>query len=65
MLFLDGVSTAEQVSETSGRGVGTAAIRSTIRALGGEVKIRPRDLGGTTLEIYIPTRLFGRHDRAA
>jgi len=39
-LFSDGVSTADEVSETSGRGVGLAAVDSVVRELGGEIAVQ-------------------------
>jgi chemotaxis protein histidine kinase CheA len=39
-LFTDGVSTAEKVTDISGRGVGMAALQATVRALGGNIAIQ-------------------------
>jgi len=38
-LFADGVSTADTVTQTSGRGVGMAAVQAACRALGGEISV--------------------------
>ena len=38
-LFADGLSTKDSVSETSGRGVGLAAVRAACRELGGDVSV--------------------------
>ena len=51
VLFLDGVSTAEAVSESSGRGVGLAAVRAFARRMGGDAKIGANPTGGTRLEV--------------
>jgi chemotaxis protein histidine kinase CheA len=40
---LEGLSTAEKVSQTSGRGVGLAAIRSIAQKFRGDVHIKDRD----------------------
>jgi two-component system, chemotaxis family, sensor kinase CheA len=40
MIFLPGVSTAEKVSDVSGRGVGMDAVRSFVRQHGGEIELR-------------------------
>jgi signal transduction histidine kinase len=38
-LFADGISTAAEVSETSGRGVGLAAVRAAVEELGGGIEV--------------------------
>lgn len=53
LLFEAGVSTADKVTITSGRGVGLAAIRSLARDLGGEVAIANRDGGGAELRVEL------------
>jgi two-component system chemotaxis sensor kinase CheA len=51
LIFVGGLSTAEQVSETSGRGVGMAAIQRAVEALGGTLSVTS-DLGrGTEFRI--------------
>lgn len=55
VLFQSGMSTADEVSATSGRGVGLSAIRDITLELGGQVRLEPREQGsGTCLEIIIP-----------
>lgn len=57
VLFLDGVSTAEKVSTTSGRGVGLAAIQQLCSEHAGQVRIRPNEKGpGTCLELTLPIK---------
>lgn len=57
LLFAPGFSTAEQMSDVSGRGVGMDAVRTTIRELGGEV-VMQSELGvGTTSQIRLPLTL--------
>ena len=53
-LFHDGVSTAAQVSELSGRGVGMGAVRAAARALGGDVVVHSQPGRGTRVEITFP-----------
>jgi len=53
-LFADGVSTKDDVTEVSGRGVGLAALRQVCQMLGGSIAIHS-DLGrGTRLTIRVP-----------
>lgn len=55
VLFLDGVSTATQVSQTSGRGVGLSAIQHMCRQLKGAARLSSNETGpGTCLELRIP-----------
>ncbi|MDQ3233280.1 MAG: ATP-binding protein [Pseudobdellovibrionaceae bacterium] len=51
VLFLDGVSTAEATSETSGRGVGLSAIKSICSELGGSISMEDAEGGGTVLRM--------------
>lgn len=57
LIFQPGLSTAEYVSETSGRGVGMDVVRTNIQALGGAVEIDSRLGVGTTFRIQIPLTL--------
>jgi two-component system chemotaxis sensor kinase CheA len=50
-LFADGVSTREEVSETSGRGIGLAALRQVIANLGGHIDVQSTWGRGTRFEI--------------
>lgn len=54
LLFQSGLSTADQVSDISGRGVGLDAVLSKIHALGGEVTVRSVPGQGTTFVIRLP-----------
>ncbi len=55
LLFADGISTAEQTTESSGRGVGLAALKSLCEGRGGTVRLANRKLGqGSCLEITFP-----------
>ena len=53
-LFADGVSTLEEASEYSGRGVGLGAIREACRLKGGMVRVTSRSGVGTTFEFTFP-----------
>jgi two-component system chemotaxis sensor kinase CheA len=54
LIFLPGFSTAEVVSDLSGRGVGMDVVRKNIDALRGNVKIDSRPGRGTRFSIYLP-----------
>ncbi|MDM4015022.1 ATP-binding protein [Roseiconus lacunae] len=53
-LMFDGVSTRDHVTETSGRGVGMAAVRSSCEKLGGEMQIESALGHGTTITFTFP-----------
>ncbi|PTL59161.1 chemotaxis protein CheA [Paraconexibacter algicola] len=57
LLFAPGFSTAETVGDLSGRGVGMDAVRTKIRALGGEVVLTAVPGQGTSAEIRLPLTL--------
>lgn len=57
LLFAPGFSTAEQVGDLSGRGVGMDAVREKIRRLGGEVFVTSAPGEGTVAEIRLPLTL--------
>jgi two-component system chemotaxis sensor kinase CheA len=53
-LFWDGLSTAEGITEVSGRGVGMSAVREAARALGGTVSVASTPGAGTTIRFCFP-----------
>ena len=53
-IFHPGLSTAQSVSEVSGRGVGMDAVKATIESLGGDVELRTEVGRGTTTLLYVP-----------
>lgn len=57
LIFLPGFSTAEKVTNISGRGVGMDVVRSNIERIGGMVDIQNRIGRGTTIKIKIPLTL--------
>lgn len=57
LIFAPGFSTAEQVSDVSGRGVGMDVVRKNIADLGGSVHMRSVEGRGCTLTIRLPLTL--------
>jgi len=57
LIMRPGLSTADEVSSVSGRGVGLDAVERTIHALGGEVRILSEIGKSTTFELAVPTTL--------
>lgn len=57
LLFLPSFSTAKQVSDVSGRGVGLDVVRSKIEALSGEVEVKSKLGVGSTWTIRLPLTL--------
>ncbi len=56
-LFLPGFSTAEKVTDLSGRGVGMDAVKSKVEALGGRLMIDSAPGKGTSVKIKLPITL--------
>lgn len=54
LVFRAGLSTAEEVSKVSGRGVGMDAVKATIEAMGGRVELDSQSGLGTTTALYVP-----------
>jgi len=59
-LFADGVTSREEVSELSGRGVGTAAVWEAVRRLQGEVEVSSQPGRGTRVRLRVPCPTLGR-----
>lgn len=57
LIFQPGFSTADQVTDLSGRGVGMDVVRRNIQALGGEVQIESHTGTGTRTLIRLPLTL--------
>ena len=57
LIFLPGFSTARQVSNVSGRGVGMDVVRRKIQALGGRCLIRSTPGQGTRFQVTLPLTL--------
>ena len=56
-IFRAGFSTAEKVTNVSGRGVGMDVVRSNIEKIGGTIELRSAPAKGTTFTIKIPLTL--------
>jgi len=54
LIFMPGFSTAEVVSDISGRGVGMDVVRTKIESLGGSVSLRSTMGEGTTIALKLP-----------
>ena len=57
LIFMPGFSTAETVSDISGRGVGMDVVRRSIQALGGRIAIASRPGKGSTFTMSLPLTL--------
>jgi len=57
LIFAPGFSTAEQVTDVSGRGVGMDVVKRNIASMGGSVDIRSARGFGTTISISLPLTL--------
>lgn len=53
-LFADGLSTAQTVTSTSGRGIGMAAVKSSCEALGGRITVDSQPGRGTEIRFDFP-----------
>ena len=57
MIFLPGFSTAEKVTNVSGRGVGMDVVKTNVEKIGGTVDVQSTACQGTTVKIKIPLTL--------
>jgi two-component system chemotaxis sensor kinase CheA len=57
VVFAPGFSTAETVTDISGRGVGMDVVKRNIHAMGGHVEIASRQGKGTSVKIVLPLTL--------
>lgn len=57
LLFLPGFSTAKEVSNLSGRGVGMDVVKQAIQKLGGRISISSKPGHGSTFSISLPLTL--------
>src|SRR5699024_6241433 len=57
LILSSGFSTAEEVSDISGRGVGLDVVKNTIESLGGSISIESKYGEGTTFSIQLPLTL--------
>ncbi|MEK7431877.1 MAG: Hpt domain-containing protein [Cyanobacteriota bacterium] len=57
LIFLPGFSTAEKITEISGRGVGLDVVNSMIQDLGGKISVQSEIGKGTTFKLSLPLTL--------
>jgi len=57
LIFLPGFSTAEKITNVSGRGVGMDVVKTNIEKIGGTVEVHTRPGQGTTVKMKIPLTL--------
>jgi len=57
LMFLPGLSTAEVVNETSGRGIGMDAVKSVIEGLKGSIEVESTLQKGTLFRLRLPLTL--------
>jgi len=57
LIFAPGFSTATEVTDISGRGVGMDVVRRNIQSMGGHVQLDSREGHGTTTRIVLPLTL--------
>ena len=57
LIFGAGVSTADQITDISGRGVGMDVVKTNIHKLGGAIKLDTHAGEGTTITIMLPLTL--------
>ena len=54
LIFMQGFSTAEKVTELAGRGIGMDVVRSEVNALGGRIETQTEPGQGTTFKLVLP-----------
>ena len=54
LIFLPGLSTAKQVTDVSGRGIGMDVVRDSIQKLGGKIEVSFKPGQGTDFMLYLP-----------
>ena len=54
LIFMPGFSTAQQVTELAGRGIGMDVVRSEVNALGGRIETTTAAGRGTTFKLVLP-----------
>lgn len=57
LILTSGFSTADKISDISGRGVGLDVVKNTIESLGGTISVHSEDNVGTTFLIQLPLTL--------
>lgn len=54
LIFMPGFSTADQVTELAGRGIGMDVVRSEVNALGGRIETTTESGQGSTFKVVLP-----------
>lgn len=54
LIFLPGFSTAQQVTELAGRGIGMDVVRAEVNALGGRIETTTQQGRGTSFKLVLP-----------
>lgn len=54
LIFMPGFSTAEQITELAGRGIGMDVVRSEVNALGGRIETQTEVDKGTSFKLVLP-----------
>lgn len=57
IIFVPGFSTAKEVTQLAGRGIGMDVVRNEIASLGGRVEVTSQSGHGTTFKVYLPLTL--------
>ncbi|MBC6960846.1 MAG: response regulator [Lautropia sp.] len=57
MIFTPGFSTASEVTELAGRGVGTDVVRAEVLSLGGRIDVESTRAAGTRFTVHLPLTL--------
>lgn len=57
LIFAPGLSTADEITEISGRGVGLDVVKASLEALKGSVEIESQTHKGTTFRVLVPLTL--------
>ncbi|MBN1287807.1 MAG: hybrid sensor histidine kinase/response regulator [Anaerolineae bacterium] len=61
LIFLPGLSTKEEVTTTSGRGIGMDVVRQNVEGLRGHVTVQSRRGLGTAIQLVVPVSLTTMH----
>lgn len=56
-LYYDGISSADRMTEISGRGIGMGAVRDAVRACGGRIDVESAPGAGTTVRMSFPPEM--------
>jgi two-component system chemotaxis sensor kinase CheA len=59
LVFFDSLSTSDDITELSGRGIGMGTVKSELEKLSGEINIESEIGKGTTFTLKVPTSIYG------